>query len=258
MEFRLGVLVIGSLYWDQQNDRNIWRRSLDCEQAMPVKVPIRYGRKSKEDGDRRGTYTMVFSVGIDSTDRVGRGIILPYKSTVSTSQEFTDLAISLSKAEMIDRQGCTISKPWGCVAIAINESMASDKKSRLTSMWKDCILQHAPLNQRPHMPAFSNESEPKSITDDLMMNFDTKAIFQICNLDAILATINGIKYEDETVARYPTVKQIAKSIYDADYYDYFLLNRHNGLTTFQDRQIARTLKRKYKVSLDTKRKECIK
>ena len=58
MSLNAGILIIGSLLWD--DERRAWRDArLEMGLAETVMAPIRYGRLS---GKRRGhTYTMVFS-----------------------------------------------------------------------------------------------------------------------------------------------------------------------------------------------------
>ena len=57
----LGVLIIGSLFWDNST-RDEWRRDrLDLERRQYVRAPIRYGRQSTGRGC---SYTMVFSAGL--------------------------------------------------------------------------------------------------------------------------------------------------------------------------------------------------
>ena len=60
MPLTAGVLIIGSLLWDSEEDRPTWRDvRLDIASAQAVTAPIRYGRLS---GKKRGhTHTMVFS-----------------------------------------------------------------------------------------------------------------------------------------------------------------------------------------------------
>ena len=60
MPLNVGVLIIGSLFWDSEQNRPAWRDArLDMATAQTVTAPIRYGRRS---GRNRGyTYTMVFS-----------------------------------------------------------------------------------------------------------------------------------------------------------------------------------------------------
>ena len=43
---KIGVLIIGSLYWEEKPHRDKWRRERLCvESRQHVKVPIRYGRR---------------------------------------------------------------------------------------------------------------------------------------------------------------------------------------------------------------------
>jgi hypothetical protein len=55
-----GILIIGSLLWDSEDNRPAWRDArLDIASAEAVTAPIRYGRLS---GKKRGrTYTPSFS-----------------------------------------------------------------------------------------------------------------------------------------------------------------------------------------------------
>jgi hypothetical protein len=55
----IGILMAGSLYWSREPYRVAWRsKFLNMDQVIPVRAPIRYGRKS-----RHGSYTMVFAPG---------------------------------------------------------------------------------------------------------------------------------------------------------------------------------------------------
>ena len=43
------VLIIGSLLWDNSNNRDFWRNvNLNINNKIPVFAPIRYGRKSEK------------------------------------------------------------------------------------------------------------------------------------------------------------------------------------------------------------------
>ena len=72
---RIGVLIIGSLYWDEKEHRETWRRDrlVDLGDATRVHVPIRYGRLSRKRGC---TYTMVFSRQLDDRSWRRTAIIL--------------------------------------------------------------------------------------------------------------------------------------------------------------------------------------
>ena len=74
---QIGVLLIGSLFWDCRSHRRAWRDTrLDMSGSQPVRVSIRYGRLS---GSRGCTYTMVFSTGLTEAE-YGHGIVVPCKS----------------------------------------------------------------------------------------------------------------------------------------------------------------------------------
>ena len=74
---RIGILIIGSLYWEQTEDRRNWRDNrLDVAAKCRVRVPIRYGRRSRTRGC---SFTMVFSPGL-SEEAYGHAIVAPCKS----------------------------------------------------------------------------------------------------------------------------------------------------------------------------------
>lgn len=71
---RIGVLMIGSLFWSKRPHRVRWRRErLDVTEKKYVNVPIRYGRRSSSWGC---SFTMVFSKELGE-DQLGRGILVP-------------------------------------------------------------------------------------------------------------------------------------------------------------------------------------
>ena len=95
----LGILIIGSLYWDVKEDRPSWRKSrLRMKEQFRVKAPIRYGRKS---GNRSDTYTMVFS----SLCRQGKARVVRCKKPVSSSRDLIDEAVHLWTAEGGNKDG---------------------------------------------------------------------------------------------------------------------------------------------------------
>ena len=85
MPLRGGVIIIGSLLWDNSN-RQKWRENNLCiEKQFKVYIPIRYGRCSCA---RKKTYTMVFS-NICYLKRYGLeiGWILPIKAEINSFNE---------------------------------------------------------------------------------------------------------------------------------------------------------------------------
>lgn len=77
---------------------------------------------------------------------------------------------------------------------------------------------------------------------------------ELKEFDCLIATSNAVKLNSKEGNSYPTVKQIANAIKEKDYYCYFLNNRQYNIRTFQDKIIAKILKRKYRISLKDKLK----
>src|SRR5271165_777112 len=106
MSLSIGILIIGSLYWD--SDRQTWRNSrLLMDQALTVRAPIRYGRRSGRRGD---TYTMVFS----RQCKLGQAKVVPCRSTAG---DIVDEAEHLWTAERNAPPNHRISASWGRVAL---------------------------------------------------------------------------------------------------------------------------------------------
>lgn len=72
---RGGILIIGSLLWDN-GQRDAWRRlRLRVGEKVYVKAPIRYGRRSQGRGN---TFTMTFAHG----GLHGQGVLVPCVATI--------------------------------------------------------------------------------------------------------------------------------------------------------------------------------
>lgn len=107
---RAGILIIGSLLWDNGNGRDQWRKSHLCVNLLQcVRVPIRYGRCSQFT--RGNTYTMTFA----PDDAMGRGVLVPCKSPMSNTDALICEAEALWQAESTNAKKGDISVNWGCV-----------------------------------------------------------------------------------------------------------------------------------------------
>src|SRR5271157_5102757 len=122
MPLTIGVLIIGSLYWELEK-RDGWRRwRLDMDHKWFVRAPIRYGRLSKNH-----TYTMVFSSEF-SEERLGQAIVVQCQRDVTSSLDLIREAEWLWSAEdkKVPPLCClspkrSISATWGgCVALLRN------------------------------------------------------------------------------------------------------------------------------------------
>ena len=76
----MGVIIIGSLLWQQTDKRKKWRRQLTISEKKNVDLPIRYGRQSSKNWQK--TYTMVFSNNINHTATMGKGFVVPIKNKI--------------------------------------------------------------------------------------------------------------------------------------------------------------------------------
>src|SRR5690349_15605318 len=92
---RGAVMIIGSLLWDESPQRVAWRQSrLRANEAIPIEVPLRYGRTSQSRGN---TMTMV----IDPTAPQGRALLVPFRNVVSDIASLSLEARSLWAAESL-------------------------------------------------------------------------------------------------------------------------------------------------------------
>lgn len=117
---KCGILIIGSLYWDDDNGRDEWRRRrLDTGSSIPVAAPIYYGRKSGSRGD---TYTMTFRPDVPS----GRAVLVPCQREIETIDDLKDEAEALWKAEAPKSRPGAIGSGWGCVGALLRDGEASE------------------------------------------------------------------------------------------------------------------------------------
>ncbi len=250
MKLKGGVIIIGSLYWEdhfdnkkQDNIRKDWReQNLISDTPTFTKVPIRYGRKSGKK--RKHTYTMVFSSSCENS--LGQGIILPFNTEIISFEGLELQAIALARAEGIYRDNNSrLSSDWGSVALLINpvlmnKDFASGEliKNKWSSIYHKYSGAFFPENYK------INSSEKPSITYDGFLN--------------ILWQTNEMKEFDLLIAT-PVVPEpksliepleIAQQIFDNDYSVYFDTNREKKIFTTQDDLIQAELDKLNKPKLN--------
>jgi hypothetical protein len=94
MSLQLGILIAGSLDWRNEPYRTAWRKSrLMPEDGIPVRVPIRYGRLS-----RNKTYTMVFAPDSPVGQAKVRRCVRPASSIADIVEEAKALSSALLHA----------------------------------------------------------------------------------------------------------------------------------------------------------------
>jgi hypothetical protein len=135
---RGSVLIIGSLWWESDHDRDFpqrvppdppndcrkkrkeWRaRHLDESRPVPVAAPIGYRRLSGRE--EKKTFTMTLTGG-PTEGPAGRGILVPLKKSLADPDALLKEAQELWKAESCPRiDDGSIGAVWGCVGVAFRE-----------------------------------------------------------------------------------------------------------------------------------------
>ena len=227
----LGVLIIGSLYWDnsiRDSIRDKWRRErLDLERRQYIRAPIRYGRRSARRGD---SYTMVFSAGLREAD-FGTAIAVPCRS-----RDLIAEATSLWEAESGIRGA--VSGNWGCVGLLVNPhgGLPGEQRER----WSRLVDGRPLYGRLAHV-----EGEPQAVDKAglLQIRWPRLTGGQPLALDALVATATDATLVAGT--RYPTAGEVAQAWttrQGSEHIRYFRGNRQNGIFTFQDDDIEEQLR----------------
>ena len=215
---KCGILIIGSLYWDDDNGRYDWRRArLDTGSSIPVAAPINYGRKSVSRGE---TYTMTFRLGEPS----GRAVLVPFQRQVQTIDDLKAETAALWKAEAPKAGLGAIGSAWGCVGALYRSGEAREK---LAPAWR----------------GFFREVRAKGLS---VVNADG-------GLDIVFPeTLDGSPVDMDIVLATATkpdaVPPGAHSVADAwlgqdgGYEQYFFENVRHGIRTAHDLEIWRHIK----------------
>lgn len=232
MEVSIGVLIIGSLYWDDQPHRNRWRgERLDISESRSVRAPIRYGRRSHKRGN---SYTMVFSAALARDEsKLGDAIFVPCRQRVRQVEHLAEEAEYLWAAE---RNSSTsngrISADWGCVALVLNPSRPIPHALRKD--WTTRISREQGYGRLNHA---TDEDAIVAESGVLKIPWPQYTEGTPLEVDALLATATCPTLID---GRYPSAKQIAdawRTNEDRDDVRYFRKNKEHNISTFQDGEI---------------------
>ena len=239
---RTGVLIIGSLYWDDKEHRKKWRRErlVDLDKKEYVHAPIRYGRLSRSRGC---SYTIVFSKLLDAPGTLDRcrAIVVPCKAPVNGMDDLVTEAQHLWQAEQAE--GGTqrsISAKWGCVALLEHPKrpMPDDMRAGWTNY----------VQREQRYGALNSARGEASVVDEegfLMISWPKTDDDSDLAVDVLLATAT-----DPTLIRgdYPSAREIAAAwnAHDGEdykrYVQYFNKNREHRIQTFQDDDIKKFLR----------------
>lgn len=224
---KIGVLVIGSLHWDDSPPRPRWRRErLDWHEQEKVRVPIRYGRQSRSRGH---SYTMVFSPSL-AADRFGTAIAIPFNCS-----DLTEEAEWLWAAEALSPAGPTgrISASWGCVALCENPDRHIS--GRMRDGWKHRVEREPGYGR---LIRADGEDDVVDTSGFLKIGWPRTDADAPLEWNALRATANSPSVANGS---YPSVTSVADGWGTRNgrkYVSYFWNNKTHGISTFQDEEIA--------------------
>ncbi|MGE9313617.1 hypothetical protein ACLOAU_18340 [Niabella sp. CJ426] len=228
MQFRGGVIIVGSLLWEMTPEREKWRTLyLQMEQKTPVPVPIRYGRKSTS---RMDTYTMIFSN--HPSTKPGQAFIIELKDEIRSFRVLEKHAFAMAKAEGIWKDEITpiVNKRWGTVSLLINPQIDMKDKANadlIRNRWRKLYQTYSSFN-----PSIYNINSGDAPIIDQDGFLQLPWMEQMNNFDFLLTTPT---VPDPHEALQPSA--IANKMNDKNHWTYFNENIANGITTFQDDEI---------------------
>ncbi len=255
MQLQGAVIIIGSLFWEDETNcidlkeskelaksRKIWRElKLNMDSAKLVSLPIKYGRKSTS---RFCTYTMAFT---NSAEKKGTAYIVPYREKINVEENFNQLycqAIELARTEGISKAGeNTLVKKWGSIGLKLNPKFIDENQkvaNNLLNYWKQY---YSKIDSELYR---IDENEKSSITKDGVLNIDFEESLE--DIDYFLATPVS-----PNVKKYPDGLEIANAMNSTreEYYNYFVENYNNKITTEDDRDIIDNLPENIKTRLQS-------
>jgi len=233
MNFKGGVIIIGSLLWEDTPIRHKWKtlnlESLDTKRL--VTLPIRYGRQSSTRSD---TYTMIFSNHISTQQ--GQAYILGFRDDIKNVNSLQSQAFALGAAEGFwTTESPSINKSWGTVGLLVNPKIDTkdEKNAEVVRNWWTNLYQ-------TYIKAFDNlqyrieESEVPVIDKNGFLQIPWTN--EMDDFDFLIATPVVPKPK-----RLLTSKEIAEQMITKNYRKYFDKNRENKIQTFQDLEILEHL-----------------
>lgn len=228
-----GVIIIGSLLWQDylenegDNIRLNWRNNhLDIENKIPIKVPIRYGRRSSSN-----IMTMVFSNRM--ANKNGFGYVVPFKKKINNQDELLCEVIALSAAEGM--KGKFVSS-WGILAYLLNNSIIeADKKKEILKLFKQRRNAGFDLHE------YKVGRERSCITKSSKLDIN----WVIPILESDKSKINELHFLLATATKpmknIPSIEEIADTIKLDKKRKYFINNLTNGIITYNDFEISKLL-----------------
>jgi hypothetical protein len=234
MEFKGGVVIIGSLLWESTVRRYSWRSLYlrDITSKTPVAVKIRYGRPSTS---RKDTYSMIFSN--HPSTKFGQGFIVGFKDSIKSFRALEKQAVAMASAENLWTDNPTLNKRWGTVGLLINPNIDSKNKSGadiIRDRWTR-LYQNYRSTFNPDTYCIENERSVIDQNGFLLIDW-TEAMN---DYDFLIATPVVPKIKIPL-----SPKEVASKMIEKNYTEYFDRNTASGISTFQDEEIKQFLGRK--------------
>ena len=234
-ELKIGVLIIGSLFWEKKRYRCEWRRDhLRMPDKQYVQAPIRYGRRSSKRGN---SYTMVFSTWL-YREQLGRAIVVGCKQDVTKGEDLVKEAECLWTAETTDGDNphnlISAKDGWGCVALLKNpnRTICDD----LHDSWTKRVCKES--KYRKKIISAYGEEEIVNRCGFLKIPWPKTVDGSDLNFDALLATVTCPTYNNGC---YPSAQDVAKANRSGMGREYFCKNIKYRIKTFQDTCIKKWL-----------------
>lgn len=234
---RLGILTIGSLWWETECQlRREWHDTrLVRENAVHVKAPIRYGRRSSR---RKNTFTMVFSPDLDP-EQYGVALAVPTRKQVVEPSDLVEEAEALWAAESKSSFSQGISADWGAVGLLINPDSNVQDAARFLDVWKQRVVSEgANYTSFPVTHACSS-----AVTSDglLAIPWPQRVDGEAIEFDLLLGTATHPTFTES--GYYFDASEIGSAMLASGYEHYFRSNRDAGITTFEDDDVLENIGR---------------
>ncbi|WP_321285361.1 hypothetical protein [uncultured Sunxiuqinia sp.] len=230
MDFKGGAIIIGSLFWEETPKRMKWRQVYleTIEKKIPVRIRIRYGRKSST---RQDTFTMI--VSNHPNTEFGIAYILPFKENIKNARNLESQAFAMAGAEGFWKKSePSLNKNWGTVGLLINPKLEKSRsletiRERWTKLYSEYDWDKLD---------YQIENEPELIDKNGFLNIEWTE--EMNDFDFLIATLTV-----PDPKKFLDAQTIADKINETGYNTYFLTNYQNGIRTFQDERIIEKLKK---------------
>ena len=203
-----GILIIGSLFWEdhQERHKNLrknWRsKRLSMKDKIHIMAPIRYGRKSKNS-----SYTMVFSKQVEINNTLGTAYFVPFKKELKSFKTLSNQAEYLSEAEGAEDVKLVKggNRKWCVIGILFNPKFNIEEKNEILKLFAKKLIadglvdEYANLRVAPEPTILSKQGEI-NISWPSTINIKEQKILD--TFDFMLATCTQAKPDNS----YPSIK----------------------------------------------------